>query len=154
MKIADYVDYLKANNAYDNTKIIIVADHGIGYGDTSDENYQTPTLENGYMKDHLNPLLLVKDFNSTGLLKTDMTFMTNADTPTLACDGVIENPINPFTGKKINSDAKAKGIYITTDDIFMPYHSKSSNIFTVKNDSWYCVKDNIFIDANWIQETK
>ena len=152
--IADFCDYLKANDAYDNTKIIIIADHGIGYGDTYDDNYDKAHLESGFAKDHLNPLLLVKDFNSNEPLKTDMTFMTNADTPALAFKDVIENPVNPFTGNIVSSEAKKDGVLVTTDDIFMPYHSKSSYTFTVKPDSWYRVKDNIFVDDNWIQEAQ
>ena len=50
-------------------------------------------------------LLLVKDFGSSELT-TDTTFMTNADTPLLALDGIIDNPVNPFTGKKLTSDIK------------------------------------------------
>ena len=152
--IADFCDYLKLNNAYDNTKIIIIADHGIGYGDTYDDNYDKANLESGFAKDHLNPLLLVKDYNSDAPLKTDMTFMTNADTPSLAFKDTIENPVNPFTGNSISSEVKRDGILVTTDDIFMPYHSKSSYTFTVKPESWYRVKDNIFIDTNWIQEAQ
>ena len=150
-KIGDFMDYLRQNGIYDNTKIIIVADHGIGYGDTADDNYTTPALPNGYMKDHLNPLLLVKDFNSNEPLKTDMTFMTNADTPSIALKDVIENPLNPYTGNAVNSDYKNNGVFVTTDDIFMPHHSSSTYKFTVKPDSWYKVKDNIFVDENWIQ---
>ena len=152
IKITDFIDYLKANGVYDNTKIIIVADHGIGYGDPASKAYKTPELDNGCMKDHFNPLLLIKDFNCEFPLKTDMTFMTNADTPTIVCDGIINNPINPFTGKPINSIPKQEGLLITTDDIFMPHHSKSAYTFTVKPDSWYRVKDNIFIDENWTKE--
>lgn len=155
-KIADFCDYLKNNNTFDNTKIIIIADHGIGYGDTATERYSTPELADGYMKDHLNPLLLVKDFSSNEPLKTDDSFMTNADTPSIAFKDVINNPVNPFTGKEITTEtaasAKQKGVYITTDDIFMPHHSSSSNIFTTKNESWYKVQENIFIDGNWKQE--
>ena len=81
-----------------------------------------------------------------------MSFMTNADVPTLALEGIVENPINPFTGNPVNSEPKADGVYITTDDIFMPYHGKSDYIFPVKDEFWYHVKDNIFIDSNWIQE--
>ena len=152
MKVADFCDYLKANNAYDNTKIIIVADHGIGYGATAEERYTIATLENGYLKDHLNPLFLVKDFDSRESLKTDYAFMTNADTPSIAFEGIIENPVNPFTKKTINPNYKNNGVSVTIDDIFMPHHSKSSNLFTVKSDYWYKVKDNIFIDENWKQE--
>ena len=152
-KIGDFLDYLRANDVYDNTRIIIVADHGIGYGATASENYDSASLDNGYMKDHLNPLLLVKDFNSNEPLKTDMTFMTNADTPSLALKDIIENPVNPYTGNVISSESKKDGVYITTDDIFMPHHSKSSYTFTVNTDSWYKVSENIFVDKNWVHET-
>ena len=154
MKIADFGEYLKANNVYDNTRIIIVADHGIGYGPTADKIYDNPKLDNGYAKDHLNPLLLVKDFNSDDPLKTDYTFMTNADTPTLAFKDIIENPVNPFTGKTVSSDTKKDGVLVTTDDIFMPHHSSSTYTYTVKPDSWYRIKDNIFIDKNWTKEAQ
>ena len=97
-------------------------------------------------------MLLVKDFNASGEIVTDMSFMTNADVPTLALKGIVENPINPFTGNPVNTDAKIDGVYITTDDIFMPYQSKSDYIFTVRDSLWYHVKDNIFIDSNWTQE--
>ena len=50
-------------------------------------------------------MLLVKDFNSKGFT-VDEQFMTNADTPTLAMEGLIDNPVNPFTGKAINNDEK------------------------------------------------
>lgn len=151
LRIADFCDYLKENGVYDNTKIIIVADHGIGYGATASEKYETDNI-NGVKKDHFNPLLLVKDFNSNEPLTTDMTFMTNADTPAIALKDVIDNPVNPFTGKSITSDYKKDGLYITTDDIFMPHHSKSSYTFTVNTDKWYKVHDNIFKDENWSHE--
>lgn len=149
--IAKWLDLLKENNCYDNTRIIIVADHGIGYGPTYTEKYTSPYIGD-YEKDHLNPLLLVKDFNATGEIKTDMQFMTNADVPSIALKDIIQNPINPFTGKQITTEAKENGVYVTADDLFMPHHSKSDKIFTVSDSKWYKVKDNIFIDSNWTQE--
>ena len=80
--------------------------------------------------------------------------MTNADTPTLAFKDVIENPVNPFTGKAVSSESKQAGVLITTDDIFMPHHSSSSFIYSAKPDSWYRIKDNIFIDKNWTKEAQ
>ena len=52
-----------------------------------------------------NPLFLVKDFNSKEFTISN-EFMTNADTPTLAVDNLIRNPINPFTGRVVNNDEK------------------------------------------------
>lgn len=149
--LGKWFNKLKEKNAYDNTKIIIIADHGIGYGKYAEESFKTPYID-GINKDHFNPLFLVKDFNSRGNLKNDNSFMTNADVPTFAVKNVIENAYNPFTNKRITSKPKEKGIYITIDDIFMPNHSKSKNIFTIKDNSWYFVRDDIFIDENWIQK--
>ena len=151
LALSRWFNYLKENGVYDNTRIIIVSDHGMGYGEKSTEGYDTASLVNNN-KDDYHALLLVKDFNASGEIATDMTFMTNADVPTLALEGIVENPTNPFTGNPINFDAKASGVYITTDDIFMPHHGKSDFVFTVRDDLWYHVKDNIFIDSNWTQE--
>lgn len=150
--LADWFNFLKQNNAWNNTKIIIAADHAMGYGKDSDKGYDNTKYANGRHKDEIHPILLVKDFNAKGTIKTDMTFMTNADVPTIAFKDVIENPINPFTGNPINSNQKKDGVYITTSDIFMPHHQKSKNVFEIKNHEWYKVKDNIFIDSNWTQE--
>lgn len=150
LKIGEWFEFLKENDVYDNTRIIIVADHGIGYGDYYDKMYVDPVID-GNIKDHLNPLLLVKDFNATGSLKTDMSFMTNADVPTIALSGIVENPINPFTENIISSEAKENGVYVTFDDIFMPHHTKSNNVFTIDDDTWYTVKDDIFSKDGWVR---
>ena len=102
IKLGEWFDDLRAKGVYDNTRIIIVADHGGLLGSFSDmvfgEDFREDAM--GY-----NPMLLVKDFGSTGFMRDD-TFMTNADTPTLAFEGLIADPVSPFTGKSINSDAK------------------------------------------------
>lgn len=146
-----WFDFLRENDVYDNTRIIIVSDHGIGYGALASANYNEAQIS-GYTKDHLNPVLFFKDFNSNDDFETDMTFMTTADVPTLALSGVIEKPTNPFTGNAIDSSAKQNGMFITIDDIFMPHHSKSENVFTIADDTWYHVRDNIFVDENWTQK--
>ena len=151
LRLADWFKELKKNNVYDNTKIIIVSDHAMGYGDNTDKFYDNPKVGNK-KKDTFHPILLVKEFNAKGTIKTDMTFMTNADVPTIAFNNVIENPVNPFTGNLINSSLKKDGVYITLSDIFMPHHQKSKNVFDIKDHEWYKVKDNIFIDSNWTQE--
>ena len=150
--LADWFNYLRKNDALDNTKIIIVADHAMGYGANSDKGYDKTKYADGRHKDELHPILLVKDFNSKGPVKTDMTFMSNADVPTLAFKDVVENPTNPFTGKIITNKSKKDGVYITSSDIFMPHHNNNDYFFNIKDDEWFNVKDNIFIDSNWTQE--
>ena len=151
LALARWFNYLKENGVYDNTRIIIVSDHGMGYGEKAGEGYDNISLVNNN-KDNFHPILLYKDFDASGGIETDMSFMTVADVPTLALEGIVENPKNPFTGNPVNSDAKADGVYITTDDIFMPFQSKSDYIFTVRDNLWYHVKDDIFVDSNWTQE--
>ena len=151
LALVRWFEYLRKNEVYDNTRIVIVSDHGIGYGEKVTDGYDTPDLYHNN-KTFYHSLLLYKDFADIDDIVTDMSFMTVADVPTLALEGLVENPTNPFTGNPINSDAKADGVYITTDDIFMPHHGKSDYVFTVRDDLWYHVKENIFIDSNWTQE--
>ena len=98
LKLGEWLDYLKELGVYDNTRIIIVSDHGLNLS-------QFNVFCNGQDMEYFMPLLLVKDFNSTGFTINE-DFMTNGDTPTLATKDLIENPVNPATGHPINSDPK------------------------------------------------
>ena len=114
VKLGAWFDCLRENGVYDNTRIILVADHGYDlylFGFDLREKYpgkleSMSESEEWWDTMSANPLLMVKDFNATGFT-TDMRFMTNADTPTLAFDGLIENPVNPFTGNPVTDAAKA-----------------------------------------------
>lgn len=150
--VVKLIEYMKENNCYDNTKIIIISDHG----SASDykEDFENPTDIGGYSKTNLNPILLVKNFNERHSVIINDSFMTNADVPTIAFEGIIESPRNPFTGKIVNSKEKEDGVLVTTGDIFMPFHSKSNKKFTVSKDSWYRVKNSIFKADCWSKEYK
>ena len=92
-----------------------------------------------------NPLLLVKDFNSTGF-HVDNRFMTNADTPMLALDGLAEAPANPFTGKAISPAAKSMEEYhvFYTDDCD-PWNNNGN---TFLPGFWYALKGQDIFDTN------
>ena len=148
-RVGTWLKMLKDEGIYDNTRIILVADHGASDkedGYTWDEKFEK------IAPGHFHPLLMYKDFGASGKLSVNEDFMTNADVPALLTQDVISNPVNPFTKQPINSDAKKNGALVCTDNIFMPYHSKSKYIFTAKPDSWWRVKDNIFKSDNWTQE--
>jgi hypothetical protein len=144
--LSKWFRFLKANNVWDNTRIIIVSDHG--------RNLRSPfpgniTLPNGDDLEYYQALLMVKDFNSGGSsgLHTDSTFMTNADVPFLAARSVIQNPVNPFTGKPITTE-KQSGVIITTSERWeLDNHRK--NKFNITDDEWLYVHDNIFDPDNW-----
>jgi YidC/Oxa1 family membrane protein insertase len=148
-KIGEWLEELKKNHVYNNSRIIIVSDHGskINAG-IADAELTIPNER----REAYNPVLLYKDFDGTGKLKIDMTFMTNADVPVLALDGVAE-AINPFTGKSLQENPKAQGIYITTNHIWPPYRHKKST-FNINNDQWLFVHDNIFNPNNWEKAEK
>ena len=110
IRVARWMDFLKENGCYDNTRIIIVADHGAGCGGIAEDFFAEGPNPPGsdYNLDHNHPLLMVKDFTDVGNASAkereftvDNSFMTNADTPYLAFEGIIEKPVNPWTKKEI-----------------------------------------------------
>jgi YidC/Oxa1 family membrane protein insertase len=145
LKFAEWLDALRTNGVYDNTRIIIVSDHGAG---VDAQLSDTPLPIPGEERERYNPLLFIKDFNEHGEPKTDMTFMTNADVPALALKGIVENPVNPFTGKPITTGPKQNGAKITINHIPMvAQHGKYT--FNIRSDQWILVHDDIFDAKNW-----
>lgn len=140
IKLAEWLDFMKEQGVYDNTRIIITADHGRKLGQ----------FENMIVNDELdvqafNCVMLYKDFGDAGWKVSD-EFMTNADTPTLAMEEIIDNPINPFTGNPINSDKKYDTLYITLSE---NWQVSDSNVFDTSDAPWYTVTDNIFDKSQW-----
>jgi hypothetical protein len=50
--------------------------------------------------------MMMKDFGSGDDFRTDPSFRTIADTPSEAMRGLIENPVNPFTGNPVSEEAR------------------------------------------------
>ncbi|WP_461246053.1 YidC/Oxa1 family membrane protein insertase [Treponema sp. R6D11] len=142
--LAKWFDFLKENGVYDNTRIIIVSDHGTREIEPFPKTVNIPDIKYWQLEASI-ALLLVKDFNADFKLKTDNTFMTNADVPHIAAEGLVYPLINPFTGKEMSID-KNDGVTITTCDIWEPDKLIREGI---KPDEWLHVKDNIFELGNW-----
>ncbi|TXJ21581.1 hypothetical protein EPJ79_10810 [Brachyspira aalborgi] len=136
--MTNFISYLKENDIYDNTKIIIVSDHGAGVNTTS-------TNKNINFINPYNALLMYKDFNSRGEIKIETNFMTIADTPYLATKH-IPNIQNPFNNKLITNDYKNKGVYLIRVNSWRP-EGQFSNRYNFNQ--YYYVKDNIFDINNW-----
>ena len=140
-QLGAWFDYLRENDLYDNTRIILVSDHGGVLGQLDDL-----IVADGLDGGSLFPLLMVKDFGSTEFTTSD-EFMTNADVPTLATSDLISNPANPFTGKAINSaDKSAHDQYIIVSDD-SDTGTNNGNTFLPAN--WYKVHDSIWNRENW-----
>ena len=143
--LGEWLEYLKAEGVYDNTRIIIAADHGFAMGH-SDDLVLDDSGETHKDMYFFYPLLLVKDFNATGFSVSE-EFMTNADVPTLAVDGIIEDPRNPFTGKEINSSEKtAHDQYVSLSSKFRITENNGNTFLPSK---WASVTSDLFDTSDW-----
>lgn len=143
-RLAGYFDFLKQQEVYDNTRIILVSDHG-----RLDSTYVTKTSLPFHI-DHFNPILFFKDFNENGEMKTDMSFMSTADVPSLAVKNIIKNPVNPFTENEITQERKNNPLLILIDRV----ESKNKNEIRLDSSNTYYVHDNIFNEKNWSRPEK
>ncbi|MCR5649737.1 MAG: membrane protein insertase YidC [Lachnospiraceae bacterium] len=92
--LGKWMERLKKAGVYDNTRVIIVADHGFYV-------FAFPQMiyEGGTSFEQFNPVLMVKDFGAD-TYTTSEEFMSNADTCAIAMEGIIKEPVDPYTGEK------------------------------------------------------
>jgi hypothetical protein len=142
-RIGIWLETLKNDGMYDNTRIIIVADHG---RDVYTEAFSGFNKNSRVYGDY-HPLLLVKDFNSEGSLITNREFMTNADTPILALQGLPIEPNNPFTGNNIFSEVDKEDVEVFKG----PWAANPNlgNIFDFDYNRSFTVSEDIFEESNW-----
>ena len=73
--------------------------------------------------------------------------MTNADVPAEAFKGTIDNPINPFTGNRVDEsgkDAEELRCIITSEDI------QKNHGYTFADPKWFSLKNQYLFDPdNW-----
>lgn len=144
MALGNWFDFLRKNEVYDNTRIILVADHGRGLAQFDYMLLKDLELD----VEWCNPLFMVKDFYSKTFSTSDK-FMTNADVPTLATKDLIDKPINPFTGKIISDEEKNSQPQLITSSQHWDTEVYNGTTFDTKDGHWYSVKDNIFNENNW-----
>lgn len=109
MQLAQWFRFLRENGLWENTRILVVSDHGYEMGlnhilTGSGEGANALDPYDGVMA--YNALMMIKDFGSGNEFTVDNSFMTIADMPSEAMRGLIENPVNPFTGNPVSEDAK------------------------------------------------
>ena len=141
--LARFLGRLKEFGVYDNTRIIIVSDHGAGIS-VPELTDDLPRL----WKQNVVASLLVKDFGERGKVRTSMEFMTNADTSALALEGIVTDAKNPFTAVPIAPADKTEFVKIMTAQAQSTRIRKQPQ-FAVDNDEWFTVKDDIFVNENW-----
>ncbi len=152
-ELGNYMDYLRDIGVYDNTRIIIVSDHGTSVGLFEDLIFYDVNAE------WYNCLLMVKDFDSTGF-ETDYSFMTNADVPTIALEGITDDPVNPYTGNPINYDPKSGDLYVdytlVVDEALWNPDENQGNTFNYADDAVWLkvINQNIFDEGSWVLTAK
>ena len=144
LQLGKWFDWMREQGVYDNTRIIIVSDHGKGLGQwpnlVKDENLDLEAV---------NAVLMVKDFDAHGFT-TSGEFMTVADVPTLAVTGVIEDVSNPYTGTELTSNEKtAHDQLVTTSWHWHTEDHEGRTTFDTSDRPWYSVHDDIFNLNNW-----
>lgn len=148
---ARFFDWLKENGLYDNTRIIIVSDHGTAIDTGKFEEGGTP-----FLKEALTASLIVKDFGDRtpgpdGVhLRKDMTFMTNADTPALALRGIVGDARNPFTNFPYEPADKGEYVKISIPQAESTRHRLNKK-YRIPNDVWWTVSGDITRAGNWRQ---
>ena len=140
----EWLEKLKAQNIYDNSKIIIVSDHGTN---SYDDHSLPKNFPYHYFKG-LHAALLVKDFSSSGEFKEDNKFMSNADVPAIIWSGVTtEDNFSPLDIDPTIYDLSNRELdawIVQTLDGFTIHKEKSLFV-----QSHYRVKNSIFINENW-----
>lgn len=149
IQLGKFFEYLQKNDLYDNTRIVVVADHGCGHHYTAFDSFNDATIPSSY-----NPLLLFKDFASDNTkINIDNTFMTNADTLYLLKEGLNLSDINPYTGNKlIPNEKETVKVYPLSEAKRgnNPTYNMDNTQFMIENPCWE-IKENIFDPDNWKQ---
>ena len=144
-EIAKWLNTLKELDVYDNTRIIIVSDHGSRL-----DQFEELELD-GFDAEGVNSILLVKDFDSHGAIKTNTEFMTNGDVPILAVQDLIDNPVNPFTGNVLTCQDKIDNNILIAQ---VPDKNLTALKIAMSNAAdytWWSVKGDIFDKRNWVK---
>jgi len=151
LELSDWFDFLRENEIYDNTRIILVSDHGFAYNQMEeflldDTAFASDVDERYGDAEFYYPLLMVKDYDEHGF-STSNEFMTNADVPTIATTQLFDNPINPYSDNPITDAEKNEHEqYIIASSEYDPDTNNGNQYHSAR---WYSIHDDIWIKDNW-----
>ena len=147
---AKFFRFLKENNCYDNSRIIIAGDHGRYSMKTRGMSFLKDFAGTGFKPEELIPLMMMKDFNSDGNLKIDNTFMTLADIPFLTVKDLDEKlQINPFTGILFKDSQLKNPAKIMIGGEWQADKKLEMKEFKADENNWAFVKDDVYKPKNW-----
>ena len=159
IQLGKWLEFLKENGAYDNTRIIFVSDHGYKLAEKNGAGLHcfddVPTFSDSKLGklsvDCFTAFLLVKDFDSK-VSNVDEQFMTNADVPAIALKDIVASPQNPFTKTPLVQEKnKREAQFITSSANYNPPDGNAVKL-DMSDGQWYTVHDDIFNADNWSRE--
>ena len=139
----NWLQWMKENDVYDNTKIILASDHGRSWWHYKYE-INTRDIPIVWTKDktvnieqflRLNPLMLIKDFNAKGKLKEDWRLMSNIDTYAIAFND--------------NDPTKIDSAYRTVNTYYTEWHTDLHTRKRYYNNLAFKIKNNVYDLHNW-----
>ena len=147
---AEFFRFLKDNDCWDNSRIIIAGDHGRSSIRTIDMSFLNGFDDTGISPESLIPLIMMKDFNTDGPLQKDYTFMTLADIPILATEGLApELQKNPFSGLPFKSSQDKILIKAMHGGDWQAGHQLKLTQFKTTATDWVYVKENVYDPKCW-----
>ena len=119
----NFLTWLKTENIYDNTQILIVSDHP-----GSDSAFKVPPLPFGIFGQDI--LFLFKDFGARGKLQTDSRLMANFDAATIFCENlnnscpnVLPNILKNYPKNRAILHARPRDTSKNPDSLWNIYHA-------------------------------
>lgn len=139
--------WMKKTGIYDVTKIVVVSDHGYYINNPLFPNDFEKVLPKLYglisATGHVQPLLLVKDFDAKGDFRRSDNFLSNSDVPSIVCSAV-GGCRNVGPDPIANSLGQRRLYFAMTDE---PAELTQAKQFDIK--AMFEVRDSIFLPENW-----
>ncbi len=139
-----FFDFLKKSGVWDNSRIVIVSDHGFDLRIPEFQHFSKPREPGRYAA-----LLLEKDFGENGELKTSHDFMTNADAVLFEISGLDVPAENPFTHVPWKAE-KEGGVDVWECDDWNPNNIQNDKTFVLDKKRAYHISTDIFDEKKWI----
>lgn len=130
LAVANYLDFLRQSGVYDNTRIVIVSDHGIEgpVEDRSTRAVAGGTTDAKFVASR--SLLLVKERDATGPLRISEEFTPNAEMPRIVCEE-IGGCVNPYLNNKaIVADGRDDPFYVSI--VPFQFRAQKPTAFVIK----------------------
>ena len=115
---------MKKNHVYDNTKIVVVSDHGIRgpVADRSTRARKGKTTDNRFVRSRST--LFVKEVGEHGQIRVSEEFLPNAEVPEIVCKE-IGGCTNPYLDNKPITHEGNRMPFVVT---FVPWQFTMQNI--------------------------